>query len=133
MAFFDELPVVGGVFGSIFGDPEEDAHQAAMKKAVQDMYKYRPEAMNARMTAMGNMSHAFNPMNNMMGQTYGPGAQMDMSKMIQNPFSPEAIARMNQQAGKTPAGGQPQYSPLGQLKNPQYNENDAERSPGVMG
>lgn len=66
------------------------------------MYKYRPELMQARMNAMGQMSHAFEPMNAMMGQAYGPQAQFDIQSMIKNPYSPEAIARMNQEANPQP-------------------------------
>lgn len=105
MAFWNELPLVGGLLGGIFGNPEEEAHQKALQQARQDMYKYRPEAMDARMNAMGTMSHAFEPVNNMMGQAYGPGAQQDWSQLIKNPFSDEAIARMRQQANPNTNAG----------------------------
>jgi hypothetical protein len=77
------------------------------------MYAYRPEAMQANMNVMGNMSHAFEPMNNMMGQAYGPQMQMDWSKMIQNPFSADAQLRMMEQAH--PKQKAPQYSPMQQI------------------
>lgn len=117
IAFWNEIPVVGGLLGGIFGNPEEDAHQKALKQARQDMYAYRPEAMQANMNVMGNMAHAFEPMNNMMGQAYGPQAQMDWSKMVQNPFSADAQSRMMQQAHPQPAqkpqGGNPGVDSMG--------------------
>ena len=69
-----------------------------MQDAQQKMWVYRPQAMDARMNAMGNMSHAFTPANNMLTQMYGPGAAIDMSKMVQNPFSAQAREGMMQQA-----------------------------------
>lgn len=123
MSWYNELPLVGGVLGGIFGNPEEEAHQKALKRAQQDMYAYRPEVMGARMNAMGSMSHAFEPINNLMGQAYGPGAQMDWSKMIQNPFSPEAIDRMNAKAHPQSRQGTgfPPGPPLGPDGRPLVN------------
>ena len=100
MSWWNELPVVGGLAGGIFGNPEEEAHEAALQKARGEMLAYRPDAMNARMNAMGSMSHAFDPMNNMMGQMYGPQAQMDMNKTIQNPFPQAMQSNMVEQAFK---------------------------------
>lgn len=98
MAFWNELPVVGGLAGAVFGNPEQEAQQRAMQQASQAMMRYRPDAMNARMNVMGNMSHAFNPMNNLMGQMYGQGAMMPIEQTIQNPFSKQMQEGMMQQA-----------------------------------
>lgn len=98
MAFWNEIPLVGGLLGGIFGNPEQEAHEKALKRAQQEMFQYRPEALDARMNAMHSMAGAFGPANNMMGQMYGSGAQMDVGSMIQNPFSPEAQARMRAMA-----------------------------------
>lgn len=100
MAWWNELPVFGGLAGAVFGNPEEEAHQDAMRKASQAMMAYRPDAMNTRMNAMGSMSHAFDPMNNMMGQMYGPQAQMNMQQTIQNPFPKAMQSNMVEQAFK---------------------------------
>ena len=132
MAFWNELPVVGGLLGGIFGNPEEEAHQKALHKAQQEMYQYRPELMQVRMNTMGQMSHAFEPMNNLMAQAYGPQAQFDIQSMVKNPFSQDAQDRMYQQAhppkaapsrmgmqpvgpdGRTPMSQWPQQQPVKQ-------------------
>lgn len=98
MAFWNELPVVGGLAGAIFGNPEQEAHQKQMAAARQAMMAYRPQAMQSRMNAMGNMSHAFTPMNNLMGQMYGSGSQMDFGKTLANPFSQQMQEGMMEQA-----------------------------------
>lgn len=98
MAFWNELPVVGGLAGAIFGNPEQEAHQKQMAAARQAMLAYRPEAMNSRMNAMGSMAHAFTPMNNLMGQMYGQQAQMPIQQTIQNPFSQQMQEGMMKQA-----------------------------------
>lgn len=98
MAWWNELPLVGGLAGSVFGNPESEAHQKALQQARQDMMRYRPDAMNARMNVMGNMSHAFSPINNMLGQMYGQGAMMPIQQTIQNPFPQQMQEGMMQQA-----------------------------------
>lgn len=81
------LDGVGNLWDSIFGNDEEEAHQKALKQAQQKMLAYRPEIMNARMQGMGQMAHAFVPINNMLTSAYGPSAAFDMSKIVQNPFA----------------------------------------------
>jgi hypothetical protein len=93
-SFFNSLPVAGGLFESLWGSPEQEAKQKAMAEAQQAMFAYRPVAMDARLGAMNNMSAAFGPMQQLMGQMYGPAAQTDMSKLIGNPFSEQAQAEM---------------------------------------
>lgn len=125
MAWWNELPLVGGLAGGIFGNPEEEAHQAALKKAQQDMMAYRPDAMNARMNAMGNMAHAFDPMNAMMGQMYGPQAQMNMQQTLQNPFPQGMQSQMADQAFKGPsqqAPYRPNFSKLPQQLQDKVNQ-----------
>src|SRR6476620_2580335 len=90
MSWWNELPVVGGLAGAVFGNPEQEAQQKAMRDASAALMRYRPDAMNARMNAMGSMQHAFDPMNNLMGQMYGPQSQMNMQQTLQNPF-PQAM------------------------------------------
>lgn len=105
MAWWNELPVVGGLAGAVFGNPEQEAQQKAMRDASAAMMRYRPDAMNARMNAFGSMQHAFDPMNNLMGQMYGPQAQMNMQQTMQNPF-PKAM-----QSSMVDQAFQPQMSP----------------------
>ncbi len=104
MAFWNELPIVGGLAGAIFGNPEEEAQQKAFADAHAALMKYRPQAMQARMNAMGSMQHAFDPMNNLMGQMYGPQAMQNMSQTMQNPFPQAMQDEMNGQANPGPKG-----------------------------
>lgn len=97
-SFVNSLPVVGGVFESIWGSPEQEAKQAAMEQAKQAMFAYRPMAMDTRMNAMQNSAAAFGPMQQLMGQMYGQGAQTDMSKLISNPFPDRMQDDMRQMA-----------------------------------
>lgn len=98
MAFWNELPLVGGLAGAIFGNPEQEAHQKALAQAAKKMMEYRPYAMDTRMNIMGNMAHAFEPMNNMMGQMYGQGAMMPIQQTIQNPFPQQMQEGMRNEA-----------------------------------
>jgi hypothetical protein len=132
IAWWNEIPVVGGLAGAIFGNPEEKAHEKALRDATQQMFAYRPELMDARMNVIGNMSHAFEPMNNIMGQAYGPQAQFNMQSMVKNPFTDDAQLRMRQMAHPTPKGPPgggfwPQAIPA------HYNINDKETGSGTEG
>lgn len=98
MSWWTELPVVGGLAGAIFGNPEQEAQQRAMQNASTAMMRYRPDAMNARMNAFGSMQHAFDPMNNLMGQMYGPAAQQNFGQTLQNPFPKAMQSNMIDQA-----------------------------------
>lgn len=106
MAWWNELPVVGGLAGAIFGNPEQEAQKKAMMDASAAMLRYRPDAMNARMNAFGSMQHAFDPMNNLMGQMYGSGAQQNFGQTLQNPFPKAMQSSMVDQAftPQMPAG-----------------------------
>ncbi len=98
MAWWNTLPVVGGLAGSIFGNPEQEAQQKAMSDASAAMMRYRPDAMNAHMNAFGSMQHAFDPMNNLMGQMYGSGAQQNFGQTLANPFPKAMQSSMVDQA-----------------------------------
>jgi hypothetical protein len=111
----ERIPVVGGLFQSIFGSPEEEAHQRMLQQAAQAYAQYRPQNMQTRMNAFQNMSNAFTPMNNLMGQMYGSGAQQDMSKLVQNPFPQQMQDQMNI-AAYGPNDRSPQA--LGMIPNP---------------
>lgn len=100
------IPVIGGLGTAIWGDPDQEAHEAAMKKMSAAAAQYRPELMNSRMQSISQMSQAFEPMNQMMQQVYGggkPGAGptggfMDIQSMIQNPMSQGMQDQMYQNA-----------------------------------
>lgn len=124
--FGERLPVVGGLVQSIFGSPEEEAHQKMMQQAAQAYNQYRPQNIQTRMNAFQNMGNAFAPMNNVMGQLYGQGAQMDMSKLIQNPFPQSMLDQMD-----TQAYGMRDQSPkaLGMVPNP--NQTPEEKAQNI--
>lgn len=83
----NSIPIVGGLSTAIFGDPNQEAHQQQLAQNKADIAAYRPEVLRARLNAMNQGALAFNPLNNLMGQMYGQGAQMDMKQMMQNPFA----------------------------------------------
>lgn len=88
--FLNGLPFVGGMFQGMFGDPEQEAMQRAMKEAQQKMERYRAQSMDSRMNAMNQGALAFGPRNNMLGQMMGQqGPAMDLGPMLQNPMSPQ--------------------------------------------
>lgn len=87
--FFNSLPVAGGLLSSIWGDPGQEAHQAAMRQAQEMLKGYRNDQMDSRMNAMTQGAQAFGPRNDMLGQMMGQqGPAMDLAPMMQNPMSP---------------------------------------------
>jgi hypothetical protein len=81
----NSVPIAGGVFSSIWGDPDQEAHAAAMEQAAKQYEQYRPLAADARFQAFNNMSAAFGPMQQLMAQMYGKGATTPFSAMVQQP------------------------------------------------
>jgi hypothetical protein len=57
-----------------------------MQQAQAQYEAYRPEALRARMSAMGNAMSLFAPANGMLGQMYGPQAEIDFERAMQNPW-----------------------------------------------
>lgn len=86
-SFLNSLPIAGGIFEGLFGSPEQEAHARELARVKAAYEAYRPEMQANRFGAMQNQSAAFGPMQQLMGQMYGPGAQMDFSKIVQNPFA----------------------------------------------
>ena len=111
------LDGVGNLWDSIFGDDEAEAHRKALQEAQSKMWAYRPEAQQARMNVMGNMSHAFAPMNNALTSVYGPGAAIDMSKIIQNPFANIPQQQPRDRTPKTHSQPVGQYYSIGDADN----------------
>ena len=105
------IPGLGSLGSAIWGDPDQEAHSKAMKAASAQAAKYRPELMNSRMNAIGQMSQAFEPINQLMQQMYGggqpgvgpTGGAMDIQGMIQNPMSQGMQDQMYQSAFGTKA------------------------------
>ena len=122
----NSIPVIGSLGASIWGDPDQEAHEEAMKKASALAAQSRPEMMNSRMNAIGQMSQAFEPMNRMMQATYGgnqpagpTGGMMDIGAMAKNPMSQGLQDQMYQSAfgRQAPPGAPPPGFANGQ--NPQ--------------
>jgi hypothetical protein len=100
-SFAGNLPFVGGFSKSLLGDPAEEAHQKAMQQVAAAAAQRRPEMMQSRMNAMGQMSQAFEPMNRMTAEMNGMGPDarmMDIQAMTQNPMSQGMQDQMYQSA-----------------------------------
>lgn len=83
----ESIPVLGPMATAIFGSPQEEALQKQIK-AMQDAYTaYRPQVAQSRMNALGNQLSVYGPVNDMLGKMYGQGAQVDTSKLMQNPMA----------------------------------------------
>lgn len=76
------------VAGNLFADPREQFAQEQMQRGLENVSAYRPEAAQARMNAMRQATSVLAPVNNMLGAMYGPGAQMDLTQVYQNPMGP---------------------------------------------
>jgi hypothetical protein len=72
--------------GNMFPNPNEAAMQQRYAEAMAALSQYRPVQQRAAMNALRNQSTMLQPMNNAMGEMYGPGAQASMAG-IKNPFS----------------------------------------------
>lgn len=69
---------MGGLISSIFGGGSSDGQQqqmGALKAARGDIQAYRPEAMQARLNALGNMTSAFQGANNALETLWGAPPQ----------------------------------------------------------
>lgn len=99
----NSLPIVGGLSSAIFGDPNQEDHQKQMEAAAQRIKQYRPMAMQGRMNAMNQGSLAFNPLNELMSQMYGPGARQDIQGMNKNPLPRQEQDRAYMEAFGHPA------------------------------
>jgi hypothetical protein len=133
----NSVPIFGPIAKTIFGDPDQEAHERAMKQAADEMSANRVGMMESRVGSMQNMAQAFEPMNQMMQQMYGGGAtgkgpnggMLDLQAMAQNPFTQGMQDNMYQSAfgrkappnsgsappgfanGQNPQAGHPAFMP----------------------
>lgn len=84
----NQLPFIG----NFFDNPAEGRMTGQMHLAGQNYQAYRPEVAQARLNALNQQASMFRPVNAMLGQMYGPQAQMDMSAAAQNPMSPRMMS-----------------------------------------
>lgn len=81
--------------GALFENPEEENLQQTMEQARQAYGQYRPLMEEARMNALRQTLDTFQPVNQALGEMYGPSAQMDLS--VQSPM-PEGMTGTGGQA-----------------------------------
>ncbi len=79
----DQIPMIGQAFGSA----GEEAKKRGMHGVAKSYQAYRPEVAQARMNALNNQMSMFGPVNNMLGQMYGPDAQFSNAQATQSPLS----------------------------------------------
>lgn len=76
---------MGGMISGILGGGNsgaQEAQLAELQKAREAIQAYRPEAMQARLNALSNMSTAYQPMNNALETMYGGRAAPGPMKAI---------------------------------------------------
>lgn len=100
----NQLPLVG----NFFDNPNEGRMTQQMHQAGLNYQAYRPELANARLNALNQQASMFRPVHAMLGQMYGPQAQMDMTQAAQNPMSQRM---MGMGATSDAAGPPPPMSP----------------------
>lgn len=112
---FNNLPIVGGLTSSIWGDPDQERVQDAYKQSQQDLAKQRAYNMDARTNMMNQGALAFGPRNQMLGQMMGmQGPAMDLSQILKNPMSQAQQDDIRNSAfPQQPTGGGFQVPPPG--------------------
>lgn len=108
--FLGGLPFVGGLFKGVFGDPEQEAMQRAMKEAQLKIAQQREYQMGGRMNAMNQGALAFGPRNEMLGEMLGKGRgnpAFDLAPMLKNPMTDAHQASIRNAA----FGGAPTQAP----------------------
>lgn len=85
--FINNLPFVGGAASSLWGDPNQEAHQEAYQQARRMLMQNRANMMDGRMNAMRQGSLAFGPRNEMLGQMMGQQTPaLNLNPMLKNPM-----------------------------------------------
>src|SRR5688572_10925534 len=70
---------MGSMISGLLGGGEsagQEAQMAALREAQGNIQAYRPEAMQARLNALSNMSTAYQGANNALETMYGGGSKM---------------------------------------------------------
>jgi hypothetical protein len=125
----NSVPIFGPIAKTIFGDPDQEAHERAMKQASNEMSANRVGMMESRVGSMQNMAQAFEPMNQMLQQMYGGssagqgqnGGLVDLQALTKNPFTQGMQDNMYQSAfgHKAPPGSAAPPPGFANGQNPQ--------------
>lgn len=82
-----DIPVIGGFLADLTGEDEAGEQQVKNFQKMQQGYAaQRPINREARMNALRQQMSLFEPMNNFLGQQYGPDARFDFSQVFKSPF-----------------------------------------------
>ncbi len=116
---------MGGLISGLLGGGESSGQQqqmGALRAARGDIQAYRPEAMQARLNALNNMTSAFQGANNALETLWGAPPQVGgrnfkaPPKRMMGHDLPEASAQGPQQPPQAPpqqGGGFNPFDPLG--------------------
>lgn len=127
--FMNSLPVAGGVFSSIWGDPKQEAHQQSFDDAERQLAQQRAYQMDSRSNMMSQGALAFGPRNQMMGQMMGQqGPAMDLSQILKNPMSQQQQQDIRSSAFPNP--GATDHNDSFQMLPPNSGTNFNYSSPG---
>lgn len=83
-SFGHKLPLIGG----FFSDPAAEEKQKMLHALAVAYQAQRPELAQSQTNALNQQLGAYAPMNNAMGQVYGPSAMVDLQALGQNPMTP---------------------------------------------
>lgn len=67
--------IIGGIFGGSGNTEAERGQLESLRNAAMAFQQYRPEAMQARLNALSNISTAYQPANNLLETMYGGSGQ----------------------------------------------------------
>lgn len=84
-----EAPLIG----QFFDNPNETQKLQSMQQAAEVYHAMRPELQQAQLNALRQQMSLMGPVQNALGQMYGPGAQFSLDQAMQNPIS-DRMTRM---------------------------------------
>lgn len=93
MGLFDlkphQIPLVGPL---LFRNKANEAQVGQLRRAGQTAQAYRPEVAQARLNALRQTTGLMQPLNDLMAESWGAGAQMPFQDSYANPFGPSAMS-----------------------------------------
>lgn len=84
----NHIPLLGGLGSSIWGDPDQDRMQDALAASIAEAKRVQPLMHQRDLTQARQTMGAYAPVNDLIGQMYGPGAKIDLGALLADPNPP---------------------------------------------